>query len=210
MDITTPQYKTPPEAAHSPQINELVRALAAAQKEFRPIKKSAVNPFFNSKYATLDIVIDAVKDALSDNGLAVSQLPTNGELKTLLMHSSGQWIMSITPLHAEKRGPQGYGSALTYGRRYALSAILNVSSEEDDDGHVAQHQKVVETSLPKQYGELMLKADSAEKWDKLGEWLKKNKASKKLYKQYEEDYTMWKENNPDDGEEVEPHPAMEE
>ena len=186
--------------------------MAAAQKKFKPIKKSATNPFFNSKYATLDIVIDAVKDALSDNGLAISQLPTNGEVKTMLMHSSGQWIKSITPLHAEKRGPQGYGSALTYGRRYALSAILNVSSEEDDDGHVAEHQKVIETSIPKQYAQLLLKADSQEKWEKLGEWLKKNRASKKMMKQYDEDFAMWTENNPQDdspeGEE-DRHPAME-
>lgn len=175
----------------SENINELAKALSVAQIGFKPIKKTANNPFFNSKYATLDNVIEATKDSLKENGLAITQLPCGNVIKTLLIHQSGQWIGSDTPLHADKKGPQGYGSALTYGRRYALSAILNVSSEDDDDGHVAQHQKVIQTSIPKQYDELVAKADTIEKWDKLEVWLRKQKASNKMIDQYFDDRTKF-------------------
>ena len=171
----------------SAEIGELAKALSLAQVEFKPIRKSAENPFFKSKYATLDNVIESTKEALKNTGLAISQLPSGGVVKTMLIHSSGQWISSDTPLHADKRGPQGYGSALTYGRRYALSAILNVASEPDDDGHVGQHQKVKEQSLPKQYAESIKKADTIEKWDKIEVWLKKYKASNKMIDTYIED-----------------------
>lgn len=175
----------------SNDIGEVAKALSEAQAEFDPIKKSATNPFFNSKYATLDAVIAATKKHLQKHGLAVTQLPAGNIVRTMLIHTSGQWISSDTPLHADKKGPQGYGSALTYGRRYALSSILNVASEADDDGHVAQHQKVIETSIPKQYEELSAKADTQEKWDKLGVWLLKNKASQKIMRRFTDEKAMF-------------------
>ncbi|MCP3683894.1 MAG: hypothetical protein GY861_14520 [bacterium] len=122
----------------SEAINELVKALIDAQAEFDPIKKKAENPFFKSKYATLDEVIACTKAGLANNGLAVSQLPTGDSVKTLLMHTSGQWICADTDLCIEKKTPQGQGSSISYARRYGISAILNVCSEPDDDGNEAQ------------------------------------------------------------------------
>lgn len=188
----TPEYpKT--EKTQSESISNLITALSQAQTEYKPIKKTSKNPFFNSKYAPLDSVIDATKEALKKYGLAVVQMPEQDTLKTIIAHKSGEWMSFLTPLHAEKRGPQGYASSVTYARRYSLSSVLNCASEDDDDGNVAEHQKVIETSIPKTYKELSAKADTLEKWEKLGEWLKKNSASAKMMKQYNEEMTLWKQ-----------------
>lgn len=85
-------------------------------------------------------IIDATKGALAKNGLAVSQLvDTNGvvHVDTLLMHESGEWIRSSISLKPKADDPQSIGSAITYGRRYSLGAILGVASEDDDDGNSA-------------------------------------------------------------------------
>jgi len=125
----------------SDSIKELTAALSKAQSEFKPVVKNANNPFFKSTYATLDAVIDATKEALTKNGLAVIQgnepTETGVIVTTFLSHSSGEWIESQLAMPVTKPDPQGYGSAITYGRRYALSAILNVASEEDDDANTA-------------------------------------------------------------------------
>lgn len=127
----------------SPTIGELVGALAKARKQFKPVIKEATNPFFKSKYADLAVVIDATKDGLSDNGLAVLQPPAferstgTVEVLTLLAHSSGEWIRCSLDMPTSKGDAQGVGSAITYGRRYAYSAMVNVASEEDDDGNAA-------------------------------------------------------------------------
>jgi len=127
----------------SPSIGKLVEALAKAQDDFKPIKKESSNPFFKSKYADLAAVIDATRKSLSRNGLAIIQPPcfdrTTGtvEIITLLAHSSGEWIKAILDMPVSKTDAQGVGSAITYGRRYARSAVLDVASEEDDDGNAA-------------------------------------------------------------------------
>lgn len=127
----------------SPTIGVLMGALAKARKAFKPIIKSETNPFFKSKYADLASVIEATKDGLSDNGLAVLQPPVfdratgTVEIITLLAHESGEWLKSTLDMPTAKADAQGVGSAITYGRRYAYSAVLNVASEEDDDGNGA-------------------------------------------------------------------------
>lgn len=128
----------------SENINELVAALALAQKKFSPIFKENDNPAFRSKYADLATVIAATQKALAENGLVVIQLPnTEGQilrLITMLAHSSGQWIANEFCLPATMRDrfdAQAIGSALTYGRRYALQAILGVAADVDDDGNGA-------------------------------------------------------------------------
>lgn len=127
----------------SPQIGTLIAALAKARKAFKPVIKSANNPFFKSKYADLAEVIEATKDGLSDNGLAVLQPPAferaSGlvEILTIVAHSSDQWIKCWLEMPTSKGDAQGVGSAITYGRRYAYSAVLNVASEADDDGNAA-------------------------------------------------------------------------
>ena len=127
----------------SPSIGKLIEALAKASIAFDPIKKESVNPFFKSKYADLAAVIDATRKHLGINGIAVIQPPAYKrdpgavEIITLMAHSSGEWIKCILEMIIAKQDAQGIGSAITYGRRYSYSALLNVASEEDDDGNAA-------------------------------------------------------------------------
>lgn len=136
----------------SPTLGALSAALSKAQGEFSHAKKDAENPFFKSKYADLACVIDAARAALSKNGLAVIQTTrlTAGQLSliTTLSHSSGEWIKGEYPINPTKNDPQGMGSAMTYARRYAFSAITGIASE-DDDGNAASQGK---GSIPKPSG----------------------------------------------------------
>lgn len=126
----------------SSDIGKISEALTGAQKAIGHASKSSVNPHFKSKYADLAAVIDAVKGPLNDNGIAFYQscaVRDGGEvvLCTTLSHTSGQWLKSEYPLRPSKPDPQGFGSALTYARRYCLAAIVGIASEEDDDGNEA-------------------------------------------------------------------------
>jgi len=120
----------------SESIKELATALNAAQKEIAAAKLNSENPYFKSKYADLASVWGACRDALSKNGLAVSQLTkSEGDLigvETVLMHRSGEWLSETLLLKPTKTDPQAAGSALSYARRYALSAIVGVVQEDDD------------------------------------------------------------------------------
>lgn len=132
---------------HSELINELAAALAKAQGQMRAASKDAKNPHLGNTYATLSSIIEAAKEPLSANGLAFSQILSQGDgglvLETILMHSSGQWLQSevLVTAQAGNRGVnevQQLGSSLTYYKRYALTALLGISiSEEDDDGNAA-------------------------------------------------------------------------
>ena len=122
----------------SESIAELAKALAKAQGEMEAAKKDSANPFFNSHYADLASVRDAIREPFAKNGLAVAQIPasvaTDGtvRLSTMLMHASGEWIAGDLTMKAIKNDPQAIGSCLTYARRYALSAITGVATEDDD------------------------------------------------------------------------------
>ncbi len=123
----------------SPTVGALAAALAKAQAAFKPAIKDANNPFFKSKYVDLAGAIEACRDALSANGLAIVQSTDAGEkmtLHTTLLHASGEWISSTYPVTAIKQDPQGIGSAVTYARRYSLMALLGIAAE-DDDGEAA-------------------------------------------------------------------------
>lgn len=132
-----------PQLSYSPSIGSLIEALAKASLDFKPVLKNSKNPFYKSNYADLAEVIDATRNALGANGLAVLQPAIykreSGvvEIQTILAHSSGQWMKSLLEMPMSKQDAQGIGSAITYGRRYAYSAMLNVASEEDDDGNAA-------------------------------------------------------------------------
>ena len=129
---------------HSEAIGELAAALAAAQGEMTAASKDATNPHFKSRYATLASVWDAIRGPLSQHGLSVSQVLESAEngvgvaVRTMLLHSSGQWIASryVMPI-TDKLTPQAMGSAITYARRYALSAIVGIAPDDDDDGNAA-------------------------------------------------------------------------
>jgi hypothetical protein len=125
----------------SENINELITALAKAQAVIGVAIKQKDNPFFRSKYADLPAIWDVIREPLSRNGIAVIQAPQhdlegNVYLETTIAHASGQWIRSSYPVTPVKPDPQGYASALTYARRYTLSAMCGVV-QDDDDGNAA-------------------------------------------------------------------------
>ena len=125
----------------SEQIDQISTALAKAQGEISNPQKNSTNPHFKNKYADLTAGIDAIKDALSKNGIAVVQgTEADGEtiiLHTRLLHSSGQWIGGTYPVCRMGGKHQETGSAMTYARRYALFAMIGIAGDEDDDGNTA-------------------------------------------------------------------------
>ena len=138
----------------SVEINELAAALSKAQGEMQAAIKDKLNPFFKSSYADLGSVWDAARPVLSKYGLSVIQTTqTNDDwsktvLVTTLAHTSGQWIKSFLPLNPAKNDSQGIGAAITYLRRYSLSAIVGVVCDDDDDGETAVGRG--KTQAPKQ------------------------------------------------------------
>lgn len=133
-------------------ITELTKALVKFHKEVGKIKKDAQNPFFKSGYASLSSVQDAIKDPLTNNGLAYVQFPSGEHsLTTRLMHESGEWMEDSYSMTPAKNDPQGVGSAITYQRRYALGAILGLNIDEDDDGNAASAKVAAKpTTAPSQ------------------------------------------------------------
>jgi len=129
----------------SASISEITKALVKAQAVIKAAPKDAVNPHFRSKYSDLPSVYEACREALTSNGIAVSQVPVFSEgeqfLKTILMHVSGEWIAGDYALRPTKNDPQGMGSALTYARRYSLASMVGVVSDDDDDGNAASRPR---------------------------------------------------------------------
>jgi len=126
----------------SESIDMLAGALAKAQGEMTPAAKDSTNPHFKSKYADLASAWEAARGPCSRNGLAVIQGFEPGPDKSLIIwtrlaHSSGQWIESILVFYPIDQKPQTLGSCITYGRRYALMAILGIAPDDDDDGNMA-------------------------------------------------------------------------
>lgn len=123
----------------SDQIDELSKALTAFQKSAPVIKKDKTAQIgsYSYKYADLVNVWDAIRGGLADNGLSIIQSPSTwqGEqtLTTLLAHESGQWVEDNMSLKVVQDTPQGQGSAITYARRYALSAMLGLVADDDND-----------------------------------------------------------------------------
>ena len=128
---------------NSQDTTELAKALINVQRQLQPATKDADNPFTKSKYATLNSVMDSCRDALLSNGIWLCQYPVPAEpgylgLVTKLTHAeSGQWQSSLAVVPLPKADPQGVGISMTYMRRYALSAMLGIVTEEDTDGEVA-------------------------------------------------------------------------
>ena len=124
----------------SDSIKELATALAKTQGKLEHAAKSSTNPHFNSRYADLAELLNAVRPALSKHGLSVTQHPAYEDgivsVETLLMHTSGEWISSTLSSPVFKADAQGIGSATTYCRRYSLAAIIGIS-QADDDGNAA-------------------------------------------------------------------------
>lgn len=127
--------------SRSESIKELAAAFAKAQPKIEGASKDKSNPAFRSKYADLANVVDAIKPALGEEGLSFLQIPHDAEnvarIETILMHRSGEWIsLGAVSVPVTKADAHGYGSALTYARRYGLLTAFGVAPE-DDDGNAA-------------------------------------------------------------------------
>jgi hypothetical protein len=124
--------------------NKVAAALVKAQKEFGPALKSSTNPHFKNRYADLAACVEAVVEALNNNGIALTQRVSsydNGVIvETVFIHESGEVInCGQLQVPATKQDAQGYGSALTYARRYSLMAACGIAPE-DDDGNAASRR----------------------------------------------------------------------
>lgn len=122
----------------SESIKNITIALLNFQKLVGKIPKDSKNPFFKSAYASLPDILDKVHQPLIDSGLIITQWPsgTNG-LTTLISHESGEFMQETYQMTPVKNDPQSLGSSITYQRRYALGAVLNLNIDVDDDGNNA-------------------------------------------------------------------------
>ena len=125
-------------------MNNIAKAFVAAKREFAPALKTSTNPHFRSKYADLAGCLEAVNEALLNHGIAIyqetSEDATGVTVETVFLHESGETLRG-GKLHvpASKQDAQGYGSALTYARRYSLQAACGIAPE-DDDGNAASRK----------------------------------------------------------------------
>jgi hypothetical protein len=137
----------------------IAKALVNAQKEFGPALKSSTNPHFKSKYADLSACVEAVIDSLNANGVMLLQKNHPSEhgvsVETIFLHESGEeYSAGILNVPATKLDAQGYGSALTYARRYSLMAACGIAPEDDDGNaaskgsNVTQINQQTKTRLP--------------------------------------------------------------
>ena len=149
----------------------LPSALAKAQMELKRAAKSASNPYFKSKYAGLDDVIEACRNVLNSHGIAVTQTveysperttrseegaalsstPQQTFLVTTLLYGE-QSIRSVMPLEYKKADMQSLGSAITYARRYSLQGICCLATDEpDDDANAAVGTEAMDKKTPSKY-----------------------------------------------------------
>jgi hypothetical protein len=120
----------------------LLPALLAVQAEAPTLPKNATNPHYKSKFCPLDTIVETIGPLLVKNGLVWTTLPGVNEhgqpsLTYRLLHIGGESIQGTMPLLLSKEDAQGQGSAITYARRYAICAVLNLVADDDDDGHRA-------------------------------------------------------------------------
>ncbi|MDM8098694.1 ERF family protein [Oceanobacillus oncorhynchi] len=125
----------------SESIVEISKALAKFQGEVKQPLKDADNPYFKSKYVPLENVVESISSIAPNHGLSFVQWALNDEngrvgVATMLMHESGEFI-EFDPvfINAEKQTPQGAGSLITYLKRYSLSAVFGITSDQDDDAN---------------------------------------------------------------------------
>jgi hypothetical protein len=138
---------------NTPQ-QEYATALVAAIGELQNVAKTAANPYFKSKYAPLDAIVDATRPVLLKHGLAITQAPLFMEgmagVETTILHKSGHFTTTTLLLPLKDQSPQGVGGAITYARRYSLAAVCGLATEEDDDGNISSglSNKTTEEARP--------------------------------------------------------------
>ena len=143
----------------SETVGAVGKALAAAQAEIKTVAKDRTNPHFKNRYATLDAIMEAVRPVLANHGLSIVQgctLPNevDGRLasfavETMVLHASGEYLSNMVYMPIAKQSAQDAGSALTYGRRYGVSALLALATDDDDDGEQASgNQRQLSSQRP--------------------------------------------------------------
>jgi hypothetical protein len=148
----------------TPIQKNIAAAFVKAQRQFGPALKTSVNPHFKSKYADLANCIEAVIEALNANGIGLMQRTyecKDGVLvETVFIHESGE-VMECGMLHvpAGKQDPQGYGSALTYARRYSLLAATGLAPEDDDANAASRRTEIKSTVNENQIADLLAAMD---------------------------------------------------
>jgi hypothetical protein len=142
----------------------IAAAFVKAQRQFGPALKTSTNPHFRSKYADLSNCIEAVIDALNSNGIGLMQRTYECKdgvmVETIFVHESGE-VMECGLLHvpASKQDPQGYGSALTYARRYSLLAATGLAPEDDDGNSASRRTEIKSTVNESQIADLLAAMD---------------------------------------------------
>ncbi len=147
---------------HSPEMNELATALSKMQGSMPPVFKNKTAKIltksgssYSYAYADLTGIWDCIRQSLMDVGLSICQTFSDGMIVTILMHSSGQWIKSCLPLHCSREiRPQELGSIITYMRRYALTSILGISADEDDDCENTNHHTIKTSSKEEDHDDI--------------------------------------------------------
>lgn len=125
----------------SENLDKLFKGMNAFRSQLKQPVKDAKNPFFKSNYVTLEGVQNAIDAGIKGTGLAYTQIVKNDEngnvgVETIITHESGQYLTTgVLALRPEKATPQGYGSTITYAKRYQLASAFGVSSDIDDDGN---------------------------------------------------------------------------
>jgi len=124
---------------------EYSEALVAAIGDLSNVAKTAANPYFKSKYAPLDAIVDATRPVLLKHGLAITQAPLFMDgmagVETTILHKGGYSTTTTLLLPLKDQSPQGVGGAITYARRYSLAAVCGLATEEDLDGNEHLPQK---------------------------------------------------------------------
>jgi hypothetical protein len=162
MRITTKLFKG--KTMETPIGKHIAAAFVKAQRQFGPALKTSTNPHFRSKYADLSNCIEAVIDALNANGIGLMQRTYESKdgvmVETIFVHESGE-VMECGLLHvpAAKQDPQGYGSALTYARRYSLLAATGLAPEDDDGNSASRRTEIKSTVDEHKIADLMAAMD---------------------------------------------------
>lgn len=147
-------------------MKQLISAFVKAKKTFSPALKTSTNPHFKSKYADLAACLDAVDDALLENGIVLfqetSESPDGITVETVLMHESGEYLRcGKLYVPSPKKDPQGFGSALTYARRYSLMAACGIAAEEDDGNKATEALKKEAEAIKKRSDQFLKMAGEA-------------------------------------------------
>lgn len=144
----------------SDNIGNIAKAMVAVHKALPSIAKSGNNPAFRSRYMTLDTILDTVRPVLAANETMVVQSTEDVlddtyravgvRVESRIIHASGEWMAASVNIPITKADAHGMGSAISYGRRYSLCALLAISADDDDDGNnaVASVQRPVHQPQP--------------------------------------------------------------